>query len=142
MDRYQISLMELNDIRESAKVLSIAMLNNPIHIAVFMGNGESQRVEIERTFLELFHQLPGIVFLAKENGKIVGVMRMKSCAGRKVMDVSASTEKEDGKDIDCRKSIWHGEWARRDPLEQHWHLGPIGVLPSHRKLGVGSRLMC
>jgi predicted N-acetyltransferase YhbS len=26
-------------------------------------------------------------------------------------------------------------------VSQHWHLGPIGVLPSHQGLGIGSRLM-
>lgn len=28
-----------------------------------------------------------------------------------------------------------------NPVEQHWHLGPIGVLPSHRGMGVGTELM-
>ena len=40
--------MEKSDIQESAKVLSVAMLNNPIHIAVFQGKGEKERIEIEK----------------------------------------------------------------------------------------------
>jgi hypothetical protein len=24
---------------------------------------------------------------------------------------------------------WVGEWARRDPSEPHWHLGPVAVEP-------------
>ena len=39
-DTFYIRLMELNDINDAAKVLSIAMLNNPLHIAVLEGNGE------------------------------------------------------------------------------------------------------
>ena len=78
--------MEQNDIQESAKVLSIAMLNNPHHIGVFLGNGENERLEIENMFFGLLNGLPGIVFLAKENGQIIGVMRMKSCIGREFVD--------------------------------------------------------
>ncbi len=131
--------MELSDIQESAKVLSFAMLNNPLHIAVFKGYGDNQRLEIERMFIELFSNFHGITFLAKECEKIVGVMRMKSCVGRKTED--EIKEQEDEKDINYRKNYWLREWSIRDPAEQHWHLGPIGVLPSHRRLGLGSRLM-
>ena len=63
---------------------------------------------------------------------------MKSCVGRKIYD--DSKELKDEQDINYRKSIWLREWAQRDPDEQHWHLGPIGVLPYYRRLGIGSKL--
>ncbi len=139
MNDFQISLMENNDIQESANVLSLAMLNNPLHVAVFRGNSETERLEIEKMFCELLIQLPGIVFLAKDHQKIVGVMRMKSCVGSEVSD--ESNEFKDENNISWRRSVWHKEWATYDLSEQHWHLGPIGVLPSHRGIGIGSRLM-
>ena len=83
MNSLRISFMERNNIQESARVLSAAMLDNPLHGAVFRGKGESERLEIEKMFFELFNELPGIVFLAKEEQNIIGVMRMKSCQGRK-----------------------------------------------------------
>ena len=86
MGNFQISLMEKSDIQESAKVLSIAMLNNPLHVAVFQGKGEKERMEIEKMFCELFNELSGIVLLAKEKQNIIGVMRMKSCQGSKAAD--------------------------------------------------------
>jgi ribosomal protein S18 acetylase RimI-like enzyme len=139
MSDYPISFMEQGDIREAVSVLSHAMLNNPLHVALLLGNGERQRRAIERMFLDLFNTLPGIVFIARKRRKIVGVMRMKSCVGRQIeADAAAPT---DPKDIESRKSIWRREWAVHDPVEQHWHLGPIGVLPGHQKRGVGSRLM-
>lgn len=139
MRNFQISFMEHSDIAESAHVLSIAMLNNPLHIAVFQGNDEKERLEIEHMFFELFNTLPAITYVAKQGKKIIGVMRMKSCVGRTTGD--EPNELTDENEINSRKSFWLGEWAKRDPKEQHWHLGPIGVLPSYRRLGVGSKLM-
>jgi ribosomal protein S18 acetylase RimI-like enzyme len=131
--------MENNDIEEAAKVLSIAMLNNPFHVAVFQGNSENERQEIERMFMGLFAKLPGIVFLVKEGKKIIGVMRMKSCVGSKIP--AHSIEDIEENILDYRKHIWQKEWAIHDPVTQHWHLGPIGVLPTYRGMGIGSALM-
>jgi len=139
MSNVRISFMENSDIQESTNVLSVAMVDNPLHVAVFQGMSEKQRKEIEKMFLGLLIELPGIVFLAKENQKILGVMRMKSCQGRKAVDAPQDPINEN--DIGWRKSLWHAEWGRNDPIEQHWHLGPIGVLPSHQGLGIGSTLM-
>ena len=139
MSDYHISFMEKSDIQESAKVLSIAMLNAKLHIAVLQGNSEKERQEIEKMFCELLTELPGIVFLAKEKQNIIGVLIMKSCQGCKVADIPKDAIDEN--DIGWRKSVWHTEWGRHDPLEQHWHLGPIGVLPTHQGSGIGSILM-
>ncbi len=139
MCSFQISFMEKRDIQESANVLSVAMLDNPLHDVVFQGKGEKERMEIEKMFSNLLIELPGIVFLAKDKQNIIGVMRMKSCEGSKATNNPIDSKNEN--DIGFRKSIWHIEWARHDPLSQHWHLGPIGVLPSHQGSGVGSILM-
>ena len=86
MDRITISLMEKNDIPEAARVLSVAMLHNPLHVALFQGNDENVRLEIQNMFHKLFDELPGIVFLAKDGPTLLGVMRIKSCDGCKAPD--------------------------------------------------------
>jgi len=139
MGDVQISFMEKRDINQSAKILSIAMLDAKLHVAVLLGKGENERLEIEKMFFELFTHLPGIVFLAKEKQNIIGVMRMKSCEGNKPIDDPKDSKDEN--DINWRKSVWHTEWARHEPLNQHWHLGPIGVLPSYQGIGIGTMLM-
>ena len=138
-DSIKITFMELNEIEESAKALSVAMLNNSLHIAVLKGNGEKQRLKIESMFIDLFHSNPGIVYIAKKGQKIVGVMRMKSCSGSTLKKKETHNGEEN--DIDYRIRIWHQEWALNDPDEQHWHLGPIGVIPTHQGKGIGSLLM-
>ena len=34
-----------------------------------------------------------------------------------------------------------GTWAKHDPEEPHWHLGPVAVDAHLQGMGVGSRLM-
>jgi ribosomal protein S18 acetylase RimI-like enzyme len=139
MEKLKISFLEKSDISEASRVLSKAMLKVPLHIAVFQGQGEKERKIIEKMFFELLSDLPGITFLARINRQIVGVMRMKSCYGSKVSNEHDPTE--DVNNLDWRKLYWHNEWARHDPLNQHWHLGPVGVLPSHQGKGIGTKLL-
>jgi ribosomal protein S18 acetylase RimI-like enzyme len=139
MEKFSITFLEKSDISESSKVLSEAMLNVPLHIAIFQGHGEKERKMIESIFFELLRDFPGITFLARINRQIVGVMRMKSCNGSKVNNECAQTG--DVANLEWRKSYWQNEWARHDPLEQHWHLGPVGVLPSHQGKGIGTKLL-
>ena len=139
MEKVQISFLEKSDISEASSVLSEAMLNVPIHIAVFQGHGEKEREIIEKMFFELLTDLPSITFLARIDKQIVGVMRMKSCNGGKASNEHAKTEEVNN--LDWRKSYWRNEWARQDPLNQHWHLGPVGVLPSHQGKGIGTKLL-
>ncbi|MBE7548239.1 MAG: GNAT family N-acetyltransferase [Planctomycetia bacterium] len=131
--------MEKRDIEESARVLSVAMTENPIHLAVFQNSNENVRIEIENYFKKLLSDKPGIVFIAKANQNIIGVVRMCSCYGKNTInDTEVSIDETN---IDWRRDIWINEWSRRDPKDQHWHLGPIGVLPTHQGVGVGSMLM-
>ena len=139
MENLKISFLEKSDIRDASTVLSEAMLENPLHIAVFQGHGEKEQKMIEEMFFELLSDLPGITFLARINRQIVGVMRMRSCDGREVSNEHTQTVDEDN--LDRRKSSWQNEWARHDPSNQHWHFGPIGVLPSHQGKGIGTKFL-
>jgi ribosomal protein S18 acetylase RimI-like enzyme len=40
-----------------------------------------------------------------------------------------------------RQVRWLGVWAKHDPEERHWHLGPIAVDAGLQRMGVGSLLM-
>lgn len=139
MDEIRLTFLQKDEIDEAAGVLAVAMLDNPLHVAVFQGDAQTRRGAIETMFSGLLRCLPEIVFVAKEADRIVGVMRMKSCEGFK--PAPGPDRQGDENEPDWRKQVWHAEWARREPPNQHWHLGPIGVLPSHQGRGVGSMLM-
>jgi hypothetical protein len=36
---------------------------------------------------------------------------------------------------------WVGEWARRDPSQPHWHLGPVAVEPDLQGQGIGTAML-
>jgi hypothetical protein len=57
MEKIRISFLEKSNISESSRVLSEAMLNVPLHIAVFQGHGEKERKIIEKMFFELLSDL-------------------------------------------------------------------------------------
>ncbi len=139
MNKLTISFLEKPDIKEAIRVLSLAMQNNPINLAVFQGEGENIRKGIEKDFIGMFSDMPGIVFTGKVKGQIVGIMRMRSCDGRKEINQRSDTD-EPG-EIGRRKSVWLNEWASHDPLDPHWHLGPIGVLPGYQGKGIGTKLL-
>ena len=139
MDALTISFLEKPDIEEAIRVLSIAMEDNPMNVAVFQGGAESIRKNLEKDFFGSFSEIPGIVFTGKVEGQIVGVMRMRSCDGRK--DLNRHADSPDTGDLGRRKSVWHSDWESHDPLDTHWHLGPIGVLPDYQGKGIGSKLL-
>ena len=139
MNDWTISSLEHRDISEAARVLSLAMLSCPIHVAVFQGQDDEVRRVQEWMFARLLRHYPGLVFVTKLDGQIVGVLRMKTCRGRQA---SASTAGEETLlDTASRLSHWQAVWDQHDPMEPHWHLGPVGVVPSHQGSGVGTALM-
>jgi len=139
MSGITISFMQKDEHQESASVLSIAMLKNPLHIAIFQGESESERIQIEQMFVGLLSDLPEIVYVAKDRGEIIGVMRMKSCQGRK--GLKAPEGPQDLEKLPWREYLWLKEWGQHEPSNQHWHLGPIGVLPAYQGQGIGTQLM-
>lgn len=54
MEKFSITFLEKSEIAEASRVLSEAMLNVPLHIAIFQGNGEKERKIIENIFTGVF----------------------------------------------------------------------------------------
>jgi len=93
----------------------------------FRGRIKTSAWTIEKMFYKLSVELPGIAFLAEEGSTLLGVMRMRSCDGRKAPENSEGPP--DQNDLKRRKTAWLKEWVRHVPLDQLRLPGPIGVLP-------------
>ena len=88
---------------------------------------------------------PGRVPSAKDGGRIVGVMRMVEAPRcypspvQRLIQMSLMLTTLRGRLP--RVLEWLSIWAKHDPRQPHWHLGPLGVLPERQGQGIGSRLL-
>ncbi|TET32414.1 MAG: N-acetyltransferase [Anaerolineales bacterium] len=145
MTAAEIMQLRPADIEEAAVVLSQAMLRNPIHVAVYQGESELERQQIESAFLALLTDRPEEVFMAIKGSQIIGICRSYVCRGDRFI-AHRFQKLHDASDPELssstgRSNYWKGFWANRDPLIMHCHLGPIGVLTEYQNLGVGTLLM-
>ena len=139
MSYLTISPLEQKDIPEAVEVLSDAMLGVPLHTTVFQGRAQEARRELRHMSEELVHDPAGVIWVAKLDEQVVGVLRMKWCLGRYISDLLA--DEAVLRDTVSRVAYWQSVWARHDPREPHWHLGPVGILPSHQHSGTGTALL-
>jgi ribosomal protein S18 acetylase RimI-like enzyme len=145
INQLDIVLFAVGEEHQAASILSIAMVSNPIHIAVMGGQGEKERQRLEGWFLEMLRERPREVFVAKYKGEQVGVLRSQTCHGEEASQGQVTSESDVDEsalvDPDSRMAHWLAVWDERDPQEPHRHLGPVGVHPQYQGGGIGSRLM-
>lgn len=134
-----ISELRQRDTREAARALSLAMVSCPIHLAVFQGGDEETRRVQEQMFDRLLRHYAGLVYVARLEGQVVGVLRMRACQGREASEPQAGDG--DLQDTATRVAHWQAVWAQHDPKQPHWHLGPVGVPPAFQGSGIGTALM-
>jgi ribosomal protein S18 acetylase RimI-like enzyme len=140
-DVSDLAISELEDRHtcEAARALSLAMVSCPIHLAVFQGEDAEALDVQERMFDRLLRHYAGLVYVARLDRQVVGVLRMRACQGREASEPQAG--EKDIQDTAARVAHWQAVWAQHDPKQPHWHLGPVGVLPAFQGSGVGTVLM-
>src|SRR5262245_18392413 len=85
------------------------------------------------------------VLVAETNGRLVGALNAAPwphCqlrAGEK-LKVAPTMLRVLGR-ATLRQLKLSAAWAKHDPQERHWHLGPIGVHPEYQGRGVGTALL-
>jgi len=143
----QIKILKENDLRAAATICAHAMLNNPIHIRVF-GQNENQRLR------RLKHFFPGMLayvyrkghiyaaFVEQQMVGVFGFLPPKRCQPSIIDAVRLlpSILRSNHLIGLVRVAIWLSTWAKLDPKEPHWHLGPLAVDPQWQQLGIGTQL--
>ena len=146
MSPIKISTLKDPESDEVIELLSRAFITSQIHVAIFGGSGEKE-IALERVFWRAGNEVVfrGEWYAALDGSRTVGVMHMmKSPLCRLSSDQQEAIGPrlgELGPDAAPRVAEVLGDWAKRDPDTDHYHLGPIAVLPDLQNQGIGSLLM-
>ena len=139
----EINTLQPSEIVEASLLMSRAYNPTPITCAAFGGQSEKQRSLLETGFKMTLKK--GTVVSAKENEKILGVMRFMEYPECKKefllqgLDLLPALLFLRGKALRLRK--WGSIWAKHHPDKSHCHLEALGVLPERQGQGIGSLLL-
>jgi len=133
----------------AARVVSRGMRDNPANIQAFAIEDAARRTRsLERFFGPVLHGLSkrGIVMAAFRDGALVGVCGMARpglCQPTLLekMRLLPAVLFDNPLATPVRVLRWAGEWARRDPTDSHWHLGPVAVDTHLQGQGIGGAMM-
>lgn len=148
MAQIDIKTMQKSDLAAAGSLLGRAFASQPSSLAIYPGENESViagRMRI--VFGAMLEYLPGEAYVAKHDGRIVGVMRMvawphcQMSARDKIKMLPRLMRSGGGLGAVKRSLEFRGTWTKADPQEPHWHLDPLGVLPEMQGQGVGGQLM-
>jgi ribosomal protein S18 acetylase RimI-like enzyme len=148
LDGLEIGALGLADAEAALGVLARGMRDNPVHVAVFGDDPERRQERLRRVFEGAFDAMgwqTNMLAARDADGTILGVCGALPPGGCR-MDLGQQLRVmprllSNGPRVAVRAMRWLGAWARRDPDERHWHLGPIAVDAHLQGRGVGSKLM-
>ena len=141
-----IRRMSPGDMDAACEVIGLAFEDNPNTLAVMRGDRSKARgmmqaavraAKLGRTYSH--------VLLAEDEGRVVGVLNAAAWPNCQL----STGEKLRAASVMIRVVGWGlprslrmmSVWAKHDPQEHHWHLGPIGVHPGRQGRGVGKLLL-
>jgi ribosomal protein S18 acetylase RimI-like enzyme len=141
LQRHEVSL--------AAQLLGRGMCDNPMNVRAFgIEHREPRSRALARFFLPILEGLyeRGEIVGAFDNARLLGVSvaaRPRHCQPRTKEKLRVLPTIVFGNPIGTPVRVlkWVGEWARRDPTEPHWHLGPIAVDWGLQGRGIGSALL-
>ena len=141
----QIRRMSPGDMDAACEVLGLAFQDNPNTLAVLRGDRSKARrmMQAAARVAKLGRRYSHV--LVAEEGRVVGVLNAAewpNCQlsiGEKLQAASVVIRVVG---VGLPRSLrMMSVWAKHDPQERHWHLGPIGVHPELQGRGVGKALL-
>lgn len=143
-----IRVLTLAELDAAVNLLALGMRGNPLHVEVF-------GTETERGYRRLRRFLGSLVAYVASNGMLLGASVQGELLG--ILGMIQPGRCQPGRmdwlrfagDILTRHPPvrvwrihrWLSAWAHNDPIEPHWHLGPMAVLPAWRRRGIARTLM-
>jgi GNAT superfamily N-acetyltransferase len=132
----------------AGRVLGRGMRDNPMHLRVFGPSPDQREFALTRLFETLLslYIAKGAILGAFSADDLVGVCAMvqpKRCqpTPQEKLQLLPAVVRGSGLGGTARVFRWATRWARHDPKQAHWHLGPVGVERYLQGKGVGSALL-
>lgn len=143
-EQIAITSLESRDIHEAAVVAARAFAPTPLPLAVFRDEEKGERV-MSRLYNVMLAHFPGQILVAKEGGRVVGVMgmverprcQMTPRESLRLLPIMIGV----GPGTAFRAMKGRSIWAKHDPKEPHWHLDPLTIVPERQGRGIGSQLL-
>ena len=144
-----LRLLRGKELAQAARLVGRGMRDNPANVAVFrMENAEHRSIAMGHFFVPVLGGIyeRGFVLGAFRSNGLVGICGMTRpgfCRPGPIEKVRVFPKAMSRNSIATPLRIlhWVGEWARRDPAEPHWHLGPVAVEPSLQGQGIGTAML-
>jgi len=141
--------LRTSELEDAAQLVGRGMRDNPSNIRVFrIPDGEHRSIAMGRFFVPVLKGLfqRGLVLGAILSNRLVGACGMARpgfCQPNTIEKTKILPAAVIGNPITTPLLIlnWAKEWARRDPSEPHWHLGPVAVEPSLQGQGIGTAML-
>lgn len=146
MDSIKISTLTNPDSDEVIELLASAYVSNPINKAALTESRE-EGLKLNREFYRAACEivLRSGWYAALYENQIVGVLHLVRSPGCRLspdqQDMLGPRLTELGSHVASRILEWRREWTKRDPDTDHYHLGPIAVLPEFQGRGIGKLMM-
>jgi len=144
-----LSVLAASDLARAAGVLGRGMRDNPLHVRVFGADPARREARLTALFTALLrrqHLAHGVIVGAFLDARLVGVCGMIQ-PGRcqpsllQKLQLLPALVGGRGLGLTIRVVNWTADWARHDPDDVHWHLGPVAVERDLQGRGVGSALL-
>jgi GNAT superfamily N-acetyltransferase len=142
-----LRLLLSDELEEAAQLVGRGMRDNPSNMTVFrIPDGERRSIAMGRFFKPVLRGVyqRGFVLGAIRSNRVVGICGMARpgfCQPYVIEKIKVLPAAAIGVTTPVRILNWVGEWARRDPSEPHWHLGPVAVEPSFQGQGIGTAML-
>lgn len=144
MEEVRIEPLRHEELPEAVEVVTGAMSTTPLFMTLFERREDKMRCQ-KAVLTGVLGRLPGQVLVAKEDSRIIGVMRMVEwprcqlslLQELRLLPIMLYTLKGTTARVLNATSVW----LKYAPKEPHWHVDLLAVLPEMQGQGIESRLL-